>query len=75
MDGVIKKKSIVIFQFDGEEKRMELGSAMPLSIGDNITLTGEGLDGKYELLEKKVDYKIEGNIHNLVLTYYLKKVA
>jgi hypothetical protein len=73
MDGIIKKNSVVIFRDNNKEKKLELGSAMPVSKGDIISLSGRELSGKYEMTEKKIDYKIEGEKHNLLITYIFEK--
>ena len=69
MDGVIKKNSVLVLKRGEKEVKMEVGSAMPVSIGESISLTGNNLDGNYQLVDKKIDYKIESELHNLLITY------
>ena len=67
---MIKKTTLVIFE---GEKEFELKGGMPLAKGEIIDFKEEGKIIAYEVVDKRVEYSIDGEDHIVKVTYTLKK--
>ena len=67
---MIKKNTIVIFE---DEKTFELKGGIPLAKGETIHFKSEGNSKDYEVVDKKIDYSLEGEDHIITVTYTLRK--
>ena len=66
---MIKKTTKIII--DGKETPLKGG--MPLSKGEIVHFHQGDETAEYEVVDKRIDYSIEGEDHHVDVTYTLKK--
>ena len=67
---MIKKNTTIIFEGG---KTFELKGGMPLSKGEIVNFNSENNESQYEVINKKIDYSLDGEDHIISVTYTLKK--
>lgn len=69
---MIKKNTKMIFE--GGDMGKELVGGIPLSKGEVINVTENGQDCAYEVVEKKVNFNLDGEDQIADITYRLRKI-
>ena len=69
---MIKKNTRMIFEEEGNNK--ELQGGIPLSKGEIVNVYEGGKKNSFEVVEKKIDFNLDGDDQTADITYRLKKV-
>lgn len=70
---MIKKNTKIIFLDDDNNPVYELAGGIPLTKGEIVNVTKEGIASAYEVIDKTVEFIYEAEDQIANITYTLKK--
>jgi len=70
---MIKKTTIAVFKEEGVERKEELTGGIPLSVGEEMSVTNNNKTITWRVVDKKVEYINKGEDQLVQVTYIFER--
>jgi len=70
---MIKKTTIAVFKEEGVERKEELTGGIPLSVGEEMSVTNNNKTITWRVVDKKVEYINKGENQLVQVTYIFER--
>ncbi len=70
---MIKKTTIAVFKEEGVERKEELIGGIPLSVGEEMSITDDNQTVIWRVVDKKVEYINKGEDQLVQVTYIFER--